>query len=140
MTELSTLYQDATAMGVPIYQYDIGFAAAATIELQGKYAVMVDAPRIHSISGIKGVLAHELGHCATGCTHKVSSPYDLVSRHEYKANRWAVNRYLPFQALRGAVQGGLTEPWQLAEYFGLPESMIRWAIDYYTEAQALSFH
>ena len=139
MTDLSAIYRDADRMGVPIYSYDIGFADAATLEVGGRYAVMVDPRRICSISGIKGVLAHELGHCATGCTHHVSSPYDLVARHEYKANRWAVEQYLPFSQLNAAVAGGLTEPWQLAEYFDLPEGLIRWAIQYYTQVRQLTF-
>ena len=138
MTDLSTIYQDADALGVRIYPYEIGFADATTLEVGGRYAVMVDPARIGTICGLKGILAHELGHCATGCTHHVSSPYDLVARHEYKANRWAVQRYLPFARLKKAMQAGLTEPWQLAEYFGLPEGMIRWAIDYYTGAKELS--
>lgn len=140
MTDLSTIYRDADTLGVPIYPYDIGFADAATLEMGGRYAVMVDPVRIRSISRIKGVLAHELGHCATGCTHRVSSPYDLVARHEFKANRWAVEQYLPFAQLREAVAGGLTEPWQLADYFDLPEEQIRWALTYYTEVRELSFN
>lgn len=139
MTELAGMYRDAAAMDVRIFPYDIGFTDAATIEVGGRYAVMIDMTQFRSIRSYKGVLAHELGHCATGCTHKVSSPYDLVARHEYKANRWAVERYLPFEQVQRAVQGGLTEPWQLADYFGLPEEMVRWALIYYTQSQGRSF-
>ncbi len=139
MTDLSTIYRDADRLGVPIYPYDIGFADAATLEMGGRYAVMIDPARIRSISRIKGVLAHELGHCATGCTHRVSSPYDLVARHEFKANRWAVEQYLPFSQLNAAISGGLTEPWQLADYFDLPEEQIRWALEYYTQIRELRF-
>ena len=139
MTDLATMYQDADALGVRIYQYPIGFTDAATLEVCGRYAVMVDFGQLRTISAYKGALAHELGHCATGCTHKVSSPYDLVAKHEHKANRWAVEQYLPFQRLQAALAGGLTEPWQLAEYFDLPEAMVRWALEYYTATRGLKF-
>lgn len=81
---------------------------------------------------MKGALAHEVGHCATGCTHKVSSSLDLVEKHEYTANRWAIERYLPFDAMNDAMEHGYVEPWALAEYFDLPENFILKAIRYYT--------
>ena len=136
--ELAQLYSDAQALDTRIFPYSIGFADAATIEQGGQYGIFLDFERLGSLREVKAALAHELGHCATGCTHRVSSPYDLICRHEYKANRWAIQRYLPFETLRRAVQAGYTEPWQLAEYFQLPESIIRQGIDYYTGACGLS--
>ena len=118
--ELSVLYRDAQTLDARIYPYNIGFAGAATVEVAGRYGIFVDFDRLGSLQEFKAALAHELGHCATGCTHRVSSPYDLVCRHEYKANRWAIQRYLPFEELQNAVSAGYTEPWQLAEYFQLP--------------------
>ena len=137
--ELSALYCDAQELDARIYPYNIGFAGAATIEVAGRYGIFVDFDRLGSLQEFKAALAHELGHCATGCTHRVSSPYDLVCRHEYKADRWAVQRYLPFEELQKAVQGGCTEPWQLAEYFQLPEETVRRALNYYLRVRGLRF-
>lgn len=75
---------------------------------------------------------HEIGHCATGCTHKVSSQLDLIAKHEYKANRWAIEKYVPFEQLNLAMSNGYTEIWQLSEYFDLSEEFIKKAISYYT--------
>ena len=127
--ELSALYRDAQDLDARIYPYNIGFAGAATIETAGRYGIFVDFDRLGSLQEFKAALAHELGHCATGCTHRVSSPYDLVCRHEYKANRWAIQRYLPFEELQRAMSAGYTEPWQLAEYFQLPEAAVRRALN-----------
>ena len=82
--ELSVLYRDAQTLDARIYPYNIGFAGAATVEVAGRYGIFVDFDRLGSLQEFKAALAHELGHCATGCTHRVSSPYDLVCRHEYK--------------------------------------------------------
>lgn len=108
--ELSALYNDAQELDARIYPYNIGFASAATIEVGGRYGIFVDFDQLGDLREFKAALAHELGHCATGCTHRVSSPYDLVCRHEYKANRWAIQRYLPFEALQRAMNAGYTEP------------------------------
>ena len=81
---------------------------------------------------MKGAIVHEVGHCATGCTHKVSSSLDLISKHEFKANRWAIERYLPFDEMNKAMKLGFVEPWALADYFDFPEEFIIKAIRYYT--------
>ena len=62
-----------------------------------------------------------------------------MCRHEYKANRWAIQRYLPFEELQKAMGAGHTEPWQLAEYFQLPEETVRRALHYYLRTRGLRF-
>ncbi|MBW7573879.1 ImmA/IrrE family metallo-endopeptidase [Caproiciproducens faecalis] len=131
MTELSKLYSDLDKHKIKLFTKDIGFADAATIEVNGEYGIFLDLACFQSIKSYKECLAHELGHCATGCTHKVSSPLDLVAKHEYKANRWAIERYVPFEDLQAAFMQGYSEIWQLAEYFDLPESFIKKVVDYY---------
>ena len=72
--DLSVLYRDAQSLNARIYPYEIGFAGAATIEVAGRYGIFVDFDCLGSLQEFKAALAHELGHCATGCTHRVSSP------------------------------------------------------------------
>lgn len=135
MVELNSLYDDMRAQQVALFTYDVGEETSVTIELNNRYAVFLDPFRIQTIPEMKRILAHELGHCATGCTHKVSSPLDLIEKHEYKANRWAIEHYIPFEELQTAIGQGYTERWQLAEYFDIPESFIQKALDYYFSAQ-----
>ena len=137
--ELSVLYRDAQTLDARIYPYNIGFAGAATVEVAGRYGIFVDFDRLGSLQEFKAALAHELGHCATGCTHRVSSPLDLVEMHEYKATRWAIERYLPFAALQEAMAEGFCQPWELAEYFDVSEQLVRQALQYYTGPKALRF-
>ena len=139
MVSLATIYQDARRLGVALIPYSIGFADAATLEMDGRYGIFLDFDQFETIADYAAALAHEVGHCATGCTHRVSSPYDLVCRHEYKADRWAIQRYLPFEELQKAVAAGCTEPWQLAEYFQLPEDAVRRALTYYLRVRGLCF-
>ncbi|MDU6347782.1 ImmA/IrrE family metallo-endopeptidase [Faecalispora jeddahensis] len=134
MVELNTLYEDMQAQQVALYTYDVGVETSVTIELNNRYAIFLDPFRVDSIPEMKRILAHELGHCATGCTHKVSSPLDLIEKHEYKANRWAIERYIPFEEVQAAIKHGFTERWQLAEYFNMPEAFIKKALEYYFSA------
>ena len=138
MSTLSAVYNDVRSENILLIPYPIGFTDAATLEMEGRYAIFLDFDQFPTVADYTAALAHEMGHCATGATHKVSSPYDLVSRHEYRANRWAYERYLPFSHLQSLMAQGYTEPWQLAEITDLPESLIRQAITYYTQCRGLS--
>ena len=138
--QLCQVYADARRAGARIYAYNIGFTDAATIEWNGAYGIFVDVSRPRDWRQLSWQLAHEVGHCATGCTHKLSSPYDLIARHEYKADRWAITRYLGVEALRRAMAAGCTEPWQLAEYFDLPQSAVEQALHYWVDCRGVDFN
>ncbi len=140
MVELSEIYKGITEIGANIYPYDIDFVDAATIELRGQYAIMFDPNKFDALRTLKWALAHENGHCATGCTHRVSSPWDIIERHEYKANRWAYEQYMPPEEIQQAISAGYTEPWELAEWFDLPQSDVENALSYYTNQRDVSFH
>ena len=112
----------------------------ATIRDQGFYAVFLDFSQIRSTRLLRGICCHELGHIATGALHKVDSPYELVERSEYRANRWAAEQFLNDESFREAFQLGYTELWQLAEYFDLPEADVRAALHYWTQCKGVDFN
>lgn len=140
MVSLQQVYADIDEHNAKIIPYSISFSSAATIEYNHEYGIFVDFSRMKTISDITYALIHEVGHCATGCTHQVSSPLDLVEKHEYKANRWAIERYLPLELLNKAIKCGITECWELAEYFNLPEQFIKKALYYWTECRGADFN
>ena len=76
-------------------------------------------------------LAHELGHCVTGSFYNIYAAVDHRRRHENRADKWAVRKLIPVQALDEAVAQGCTEYWALAEKFGVTEDFIRKAVCYY---------
>lgn len=139
MVSMAEIYHALDEQDAKLFVYDIGFASAATLEMNGAYAVFFDPARVRSTAALKECLAHECGHCATGATHHMSSRWDLISRHEQKANRWAIERFLPFASLCEALRGGLETPWQLAEHFDFPQEFIEKVLHYYTETHGLSF-
>ena len=140
MFEISDFYGYCRKNHVDVIPYIGCPQPGATIRDQGFYAVFLDFSKIRSTRLLRGVCCHELGHIATGALHKVDSPYELVERSEYRANRWAAEQYLPAEEFREAFSLGYTEPWQLAEYFDLPEADIRKALQYWTECKGIDFN
>ena len=112
----------------------------ATLRDGSYYAVFLDFSKIMTTRLLKGVCCHELGHIATGALHKVDSPYELVERSEYRANRYMAQAFLTEAAFRDAFNAGYTELWQLAEYFDLPEQDVKNALTYWSERQGINFN
>lgn len=75
--------------------------------------------------------AHELGHCMTDSFYRGYSPFELRTKHEYTANKWAIHKLIPFSALVRAGEKGCRELYQFAEYFDVSEAFIQKAIDYH---------
>ena len=63
-------------------------------------------------------------------------PYDLVERHEHRANKWAIEKLLPRDELYALYADGLTQPWEIAEHAALPEDFVRRAMAYYHDQDA----
>ncbi|MGM9607318.1 MAG: ImmA/IrrE family metallo-endopeptidase [Oscillospiraceae bacterium] len=138
MNKIISLYNELNRAGVRFYHWDMDDVQAVTIEQGGQYGVFMDFGNIHTGAEELVVVAHEGGHISTGATHRVDSPYDLVEKHEYKADKWAVQRLIPEEALDEAVAGGCTELWQLAEHFGVTEEFMKKAVCWYVHGNLAS--
>lgn len=131
MKKIISLYKELNDAGVRFYHWDMDDLQAATIEQEGRYGVFMDFGNIRTGAEELVVVAHEGGHICTGATHRVDSPYDLVEKHEYKADKWAIQRLIPEEQLDEAVAAGCTELWQLAEHFGVTEEFMKKAVCWY---------
>ena len=140
MFEISDFYNYCKTNQVDVIPYAGCPQPGATIRYQGNYAIFLDFTKIRSTRVLRSVCCHELGHAATGALHKVDSPYELVERNEYRANRWAAENYLTEEDFRCAFAAGCTELWQLAEYFDLPEKDVQWALDFWCNAKGVDFN
>ena len=140
MFELSNFYHYCKENQVDVIPFAGCPQPGATVRDSGCYGIFLDFTKIRSTRLLRGVCYHEMGHAATGALHKVDSPFELVERSEYRANRWAAEHYLSEQDFRTAFAEGYTEPWQLAEYFDLPESEILSAYTYWTQSKGIEFY
>ena len=139
MFELSDFYDFCKANQVDVIPFDGIPCPGATIRDGSFYAVFLDFTKIRSTRLLRGVCCHEMGHVATGALHKVDSPFELAERSEYRANRWTAQHYLSQEDFREAFDLGYTEPWQLAEFFDMPERDIQAALTYWTQRRGVDF-
>ena len=140
MFEISDFYDYCKQNKVDVIPFMGCPQPGATVRDQGYMAVFLDFSKIRSTRLLRGVCYHELGHAATGALHKVDSPYELVERSEYRANRWAAEHYLSEADFRAAFADGCRETWELSEYFDLPEQEIQKALTYWTVCRGVDFN
>lgn len=140
MFALSDFYNYCRGNNVDVIPYSGAPHPGTTVRDRGEYAVFLDFSKIRSARLLRGVCCHELGHLATGALHKVDSPYELVERSEYRANRYIAQHCLTEADFRQAFRDGCRELWQLAEYFDLPEPDIKNALTYWSERQGVDFN
>lgn len=124
---LNALYDFATMQDLSTYSVPLKSAMSLSFP-DGTIGISSDRIRA---ADEKVCLAHEIGHCVTGSFYNINSPLDVRGQHEYRANKWAYQHLLPYNDLIAAVKEGITETWEIAEYFGLPEEFTIEAIAYY---------
>lgn len=111
----------------------MAWAESLSIPLpNGGCAVAIDPSKIISTADAKAKLGHELGHCATGSFYNRYAACDVRQKHENKANKWAIKKLIPENALDDAVAEGYTDIFSLAEHFDVTEEFMRMAICWYT--------
>lgn len=76
-------------------------------------------------------LVHEIAHCATDSFYNEKTPCFTRGQCENKALKWQVHKMIPFDMLMRAFKRGHVELWQLAEHFGVSESLVEKAIEIY---------
>lgn len=133
---LISLYNELQRDGILVFECSQKSTKAVTIRNQLGCGIFIDTNHIETVAEELSVLAHEYGHCATGATHTVCSPLDLIEKHEYKADKFASHRLLDPVEMKKAISEGYTEVWQLAERFGVTEDFIRRA-DYIYRCEGL---
>lgn len=123
---LDELYEYAESENIDIY--------AAALPLTQSMSIMdddlncyvgLDYDQISTTAEEKRKLAHEIGHCMKGAFYNRHSKLDLISKHEYSADKWACENLLPKADMLRAFELGYVEVWQLAEYFDVPEELVR---------------
>lgn len=141
MVSLESIYEDVDRHNIIIFQYALeDMADGAIIGNANGYGVFLDFSQYRTMRQYKAALIHETSHCATGSLHRVDSPFELVERNEYKARRRSYETYLTAKEIKQAMECGYTEPWQLADWFDLPEEDIKKALHYWVECRGVDFN
>lgn len=135
MEELTEIYNDLLDKGVMMYagNYHLsGDTDAATIKLGDNFGVFLDVNKIRTLRQEKEAVVHEWAHIVEDATYCVDAPPAIRQKAELRAERRTIKKLLPVEQLRAAMQNGITEVWELAEFFNVSESLILDAVEFYT--------
>lgn len=132
MIDLTELYDEAAEQGVEVFWFSLDRAESLSFcDEDGKCYIAMDPWYMRTATEELLKLGHELGHCATGSFYNEYAALDIRQKHENRANKWAIKKIIPEDDLLEAVAQGYREPWELAEYFNVPEPYIRKAMELY---------
>ena len=133
MNQLRALYRLAEQENIQILPYSLPQTGSLALELEdGRCYIGMDYDQLQDPGDRLVHLSHELGHCICGAFYNRYAKMDLRKRQEIKADKWAIHRLIPMEALDDAIAAGYTEFWELAEHFGVTEEFIRKAVCLYT--------
>lgn len=135
MTKLIDLYGLAKERNIPVDLFELKSREALSyLELDGSCNIAIDPRKIKNELDEKIKLAHELGHCETGSFYNRWATCDLREKHECRAKRWTIKKFLPKEDLRAAIMDR-RDRWEIAEIFGVPESLVEEAVEYYVNKE-----
>lgn len=80
--------------------------------------------------------SHEIGHCEKGAFYTRRAAPTTREKCEELARRWQYEQMIGKDALAAAERSGIRTPWELSDYFDLPEYLIVGAIRYFSEVRA----
>lgn len=106
------------------------FPFKGLISMSAPGMIAINTDKLETVAEETAHLSHELGHCMTGSFYRIDT-LETRGRMEERANRWAYKAVLPLSELQEALQNGITQTWELAEYFDLPQKFIEKALCYY---------
>ena len=133
MTTLLDLYEYAEDQGIDVDWVPLEQATSLSIPLpDGSYAIAVNPWKLDTLEQETVCLAHELGHCKTGAFYNRWAAQDVRRKHENRADKWAIQRMIPEDALDDAVADGCTDIYSLADRFGVTEDFMKKAVCWYT--------
>lgn len=140
MLSLLGLYQKAASDGISVDDFPLKRRPAlAVLDNIGGCHIAIDRRKLENRADEKYKLAHEMGHCLTGALYSRDVPFETIERCEERANRWVIENCLPLDEVKIAMRAGVTEAWQLAEWYDLPEEFIHRALRYYSDVKGINF-
>ena len=132
--QLASLYRCAQRNHIPVLRYPLPRCSSLSVQTEQGCVIGMDKLICDNAAQERTHLSHELGHCLTGSFYTTDSDVALRRRCEERADRWAIRRLVPLEALKHALARGMTQPHELAEYFGVPEPFLQKCVQYYKEA------
>lgn len=132
--EIPDIYKAVEDSKVTVIGFDLPTAVAVSVmDKSGRCFIGLDSSRRFSKIEEKALLMHELGHCQTGSFYCDGASELVRAKCEKKADAWAIEHFLPYDKIIEAYKSGITNNYELAEYFEVSEQYVSKAIEYYRQ-------
>ena len=128
---IDKVYEKIQNSGIEVLHFGLPNIKSVSVEADNRYGIFINHKEIKNSDEEFIVTTHEYGHCMTGSTHLPHSPLDIISRHEYRADRKAVLDFLPIDRIKSAIKDGCRTIYEFSEYLGVPEKFILKAFQHY---------
>ena len=129
---LDQVYEKIQNSDIEIFNFGLENIKSVSVEADGRYGIFINHKEIENSDEEFIVATHEYGHCMTGSTHPPYSPLDIISKHEYRADRKAVLDFLPLDKIKSAIKDGCRSAYEFSEYLDVPEQFVIKAFQHYT--------
>jgi Zn-dependent peptidase ImmA (M78 family) len=91
--------------------------------------IIIINDKLKTFKEIKAALIHELGHYFTGTVYFYNMDKYYIAKCEYKALKWESMFLMPKEEIKKAIKKGITEIWELSEYFDVSDDMVRFRLN-----------
>ena len=129
---IDKVYEIIQNNNIKIFHHGLAGVKSVTVETNNKYGIFLNHREIENSDEEFLVATHEYGHCMTGSTHPPYSPLDIISKHEYRADRKAILDFLPIERIKAAIKEGCRSAYEFSVYLDVPEQFVIKAFQHYT--------
>ena len=129
---IDKIYKKIQDNNIKVFHRGIPGIKSVSVEAEGNYGILINHDEIQTSDEEFLVATHEYGHCMSGSTHPPCSPLDIISKHEYRADRKAVLDFLPLDKIKSAIKNGCRSAYEFSEYLDVPEQFVIKAFQHYT--------
>ncbi len=134
---IDNIYQKIEDNNIKIFHHGLPGIKSVTVETDNNYGIFINHEEIEDSDEEFLVATHEYGHCMAGSTHPPHSPFDIIIKHEYKADRKAVLAFLPIDRLKEAISYGCKTTYEFSAYLNVPEAFVAKAFKHYTAMELI---
>lgn len=130
-------YKVAAENHVEVLRYPMPIIGSMSTEVNGACYIGLDNSKPCTYAEEQARIGHELGHCLYGGFYSMATPFDIVERHEVRADHWYIRHAIPKQVLFDLLKQGRDAD-EIAELLDTMEEYVRRAYYYYKENEDLT--
>lgn len=107
-----------------VFYNEIDGIKSISLEYNNKLFINIDESKFETDREKRVCLAHEIGHCVSGTLYTINHSNLYRGSAEYRADYRAAKLLVPIDELKNCVAKGLTEKYELADYFNITEEFV----------------